>query len=752
MNRQGQTHTLDRNSLTPLLLLVAVLVITIGSVIASWHFAVTEAAGAQVAELQRDTRDMYDHLSRQFALLDGYGASFTPQQLDDRALLLEKLNRCVDNTDFGYACFIYPDAMLLRNDGSSTTVAHLDDFRSAMSGEYTVSLFPDWDQNGEGGVSMAVPVVLEGRTEGVLLGLYSWDGFQALFEDSFSETDRHTVLCSSSGSLLLGTATAKQFLLSHGISPGGANSLLHITEQAPFLQGSHQQLIDDLAAGASGQIAFRFGRDHCYAAYLPLGFNDWYILSILLEDDIIANAIGSTGIFYFIIFFSLLAGMCIILLMMYRERQTARLERERLERDDLTGLLSEKAFLDRVNRWLPTIRPGQFCLIYMDIHKFKLVNEIYGYTTGNTLLQTLANDLSAFTHDCGGLCARISSDCFVTLIPHRETFIRSIYHKEQEYRDKRVVSLDFYLHYGICVIDDPSVPADRLVDAARMAQRAIKGNYDSRIGYYDSAVKQTLLREQQIISSMAQALENREFIVYLQPQYNHRSGEVCGAEALVRWDSPQRGLISPGEFIPVFEANGFITRLDEYVWELVCSLQKQWLDQGHSILPVSINVSRADMLKGGIADKLSGLIQQYGLSPDKLRVEITESAYMDNPQQLISEIIRLTERGFTVEMDDFGSGYSSLNMLKDVPFHVLKTDLKFLSPGGSEAHKSCILDNIIRMAHEMGMSVVAEGVETREQADYLLSLDCDQMQGYYFSRPIPVAQYEQLVYGGPSSI
>ena len=188
----------------------------------------------------------------------------------------------------------------------------------------------------------------------------------------------------------------------------------------------------------------------------------------------------------------------------------------------------------------------------------------------------------------------------------------------------------------------------------------------------------------------------------------------------MRWKHPEKGLIPPGDFIPVFETNGFIIKLDENVWEQVCKLQRKWLDEGKTPLPISVNVSRADLLKGEVAEKLMGLITKYGLTPDMLCVEVTETAYMDNPQQLI--------------------------MLKDVPIQVLKTDLKFLAGNGIEKRKERILGSIIDMAHQMGLFVIAEGVETKEQADDLLQMNCEHMQGYYFSKPVPVEEFEKMGY------
>lgn len=278
-----------------------------------------------------------------------------------------------------------------------------------------------------------------------------------------------------------------------------------------------------------------------------------------------------------------------------------------------------------------------------------------------------------------------------------------------------------------------------------LAVQSIKGKYGCYYAIYNNSLRDKLLRQQAIIDSMESALKGGQFQVFFQPKYRIRDDHLAGAEALARWTHPQWGMLSPAEFIPLFEKNGFITKLDQFVWEEVCRKLKAWEKRGYSDFPVSVNVSRADIYSVDIADLLISIVQKYELAPERLHLEITESAYTENSKQLIEVVSRLRELGFIIEMDDFGSGYSSLNMLNQMPIDVLKLDMKFIQSETAKPLERGILQFVIDLARRMRLSVVAEGVETREQLDRLLEVDCDYVQGYYFARPMPAEEFEQFL-------
>lgn len=732
-------------------LLAGILGATVVSTIVDWQSTASQMNASFLIQVKDYVADFNAEIDRQYAVLDGYAAAFTRDDVANEQQLIEKLDKWVDNTEYFAVSFVYPDGTLCRNDGVEINVSDREYFERVMQGESVIQILDYSRIDKDVKVGLMVPVEIDNQIEGILIGTYDKRDFVNLFEECFSPLTTMVYVCDSEGKYIIGTGVAESIL--EGYKPGitRAGGFADVLEESEFYKGSKEQILQDLKDGVAGQAVYQYRDDRRHTTYVPIGINDWYVVTVLQKAQVYDEVMRLAGSSYIIMLVLMLSILIIIVYLVFREHglviQEVKKRREinyRFEHDDLTGLLRENPFYEKVAARLKDINPGEYCLVYMDIYKFKLIDEMFGYDVGDELLRTMASNLRQFADFHNGLSARISGDKFVLFVPYKKDVIMAL--NTKEYKKKRIIPVEFYIHYGIYVINHMDMPVARMVDYAQIAQKTIKGNYDNYIAFYDDKIKEKNVKEQEIITCMTQALADGEFIIHLQPQYDYKTGTVCGAEALVRWDRPGKGLISPADFIPIFETNGFIIELDENVWEQACKLQRKWLDEGKKILPISVNVSRVDLLKGSIAEKIISLIKKYDLSPDMIRVEITESAYMDNPQQLINEITKLQEYGVVVEMDDFGSGYSSLNMLKDVPLHVLKTDLRFLAAGGIGDRKERILDSVIRMAHELGMAVIAEGVETKEQADYLLDLNCDQMQGYYFSKPIPVDAYEKLLY------
>lgn len=745
------------NIAIPIVLFVIVLAVAIGGSAVSWRFTVRRMQEALRTQVINQVESVHVQLENQVQVLNGIATSLNSRDLQNMSLIREQLDRSAEQTEFSSVAFAYPNGLIYRNDGRKTDVSDREYFQKGMQGESCIQFLRDSRMDDTYKLVISVPLLIGGEVKGVIAATYEDEAFQRLFENSLSGVSALSYICESDGRYIMGTKKAVETMEMYepGITMNGG--FFDILAKSEFSQSTMEEIVSNMAAGEGGQAAYVYFDDRRYTTYEPIGINDWYVVAVLPESQIYNQAMDAARISNVLLALAMAVIFFIVVYIVVREHKQALKEKSRaekfqyhLEHDDLTGLLCEKTFQERVTEKLPDIYPDSYCIVYLDIYKFKLINEMFGYEKGNELLCAIAKELQelADTHD--GLCGRISGDKFVLFVPHIEVILSQFRRGKKKFRE--IIPIDIYLHHGIYVIADTTVPVAQMIDGALIAQKTIKGNYDNYVAYYDQKLKEQIVKEQEIISSMTDALDNGEFIVYLQPQYNYRDGSVSGAEALVRWKNPQKGLISPGEFIPVFETNGFIIRLDENIWEQVCMLLRKWIDAGRKPLPISINVSRADLLKGRVANKLMGLIEKYDLSPNLLRVEITESAYMDNPQKLIAEINSLSECGFMVEMDDFGSGYSSLNMLKEIPLNVLKTDLKFLTGAGIEGRKERILDSVIKMAHQMGMFIIAEGVETKEQADRLLQLDCEFMQGYHFSRPIPVQEFEKLIYGEDEAV
>ena len=413
--------------------------------------------------------------------------------------------------------------------------------------------------------------------------------------------------------------------------------------------------------------------------------------------------------------------------------------------DRLTGLYGKEYFYKSAKEYILKNPEKQYDIVCSDIENFKLINDVFGVSAGDALLCGIAQIYTRYVN-AHGICSHFHADQFVCLMEHDGEYTDELFAQINAQINALTKVKNVSLKWGVYAISSAeNVPVEQMCDRALLAARSIKGQYGKYFSYYDATLRNQLLRNQEITDEMEKALLEEQFVVYLQPKYKTTTRELCGAEALVRWIHPEWGFQSPGEFIPLFEKNGFITKLDQYVWEKVCMLLHEWDRKGLRSIPVSVNVSRADIYNVNLADILKGLAETYELEPSRIHLEVTESAYTEDPKQIIETMGNLRDLGFLVEMDDFGSGYSSLNMLNQLPLDVLKLDMKFIQNEMAKPAEQGILRFIMELAHWMNLYVVAEGVESEEQLERLGELGCDYVQGYYLAKPMPGTAFEQLL-------
>lgn len=418
------------------------------------------------------------------------------------------------------------------------------------------------------------------------------------------------------------------------------------------------------------------------------------------------------------------------------------------DHDTLSGLLSRSGFDKRVRMIIDGHPNESYLLVYGDIDRFKVYNDLFGAPAGDRLLA----DIGAMIRDlmpAGAAAARLRADHFVCCCSRSsfdpDRMLAALDAWFASYRE----DFTFFVRLGIFPIDDPSLDVNLMCDRALLALRSAKSGYvGSKYVFYDEKLRSSVLKEQELAGEMIAALEGGQFVPYFQPQYRYATGRMIGAEVLARWNHPAKGLLGPTEFIPVFERNGLIATFDYYMWEQACRCLRVWIDgRGVEGAPrLSVNLSRADIYRSDLCTYLEGLVERYDVPAELLHLEITESAYMEAPEQLIGAVTKLRAAGFVVEMDDFGSGYSSLNTLKDVPVDVLKLDMGFLGASAS-SRGGLILASVVRMARWLDLPLIAEGVETKQQAAYLASVGCDYMQGYLFSKPVDRETFEKLLEG-----
>lgn len=415
------------------------------------------------------------------------------------------------------------------------------------------------------------------------------------------------------------------------------------------------------------------------------------------------------------------------------------------ELDALTGIYNQNGFFSATEQLLNEHPDLSFCLIYWNIRKFRVTNDLFGWDAGDKILIHWANTLREVLHDEFAVYGRLAHDNFICCV--QESFLEN--NDWMKLGEINYATEDAEYHFfsccGLYKITDRTLPLSNMIDKARVAMETIKNNYMSLYAWYDESMWSSLLEEQRMNSEFKNAIAEKQFKVYFQPICRASDGLITGAEALVRWVHPTKGMISPGFFIPLFEKNGFISILDRYVWEEVCAMQQMRLDQGLATVPISVNVSRVEFYNPSLCEDIRDIVKSHNISPDLIKIEITESAYADNPMQVLEAVKKLHSYGFSVLMDDFGSGYSSLNMLKDLPIDVLKIDMRFLDDIDKSQKATIVLESIIRLAKWMKLSVVSEGVETKGEWEYLRSVECDSVQGYYFYKPMPQEEFMVLL-------
>ncbi len=416
-------------------------------------------------------------------------------------------------------------------------------------------------------------------------------------------------------------------------------------------------------------------------------------------------------------------------------------EQYRLTHDDLTGLYNREGFAQAAqNKLKDATKP--YLLLYSNIRDFKLFNQLFGLERGNDILINIADLMIQHVTD-DDIYGRINGDHFALCMP-KEDFTEKDFKKMVKEITSKVTSKSYSLHMqiGVYEIKDPTMDITLMCDRAYMACKSIKKDGVCEIAWYSDEMLVNALLEKEILSSFDFAIINRQFGIYLQPQV-YADGSLFGAEALARWIHPENGLIQPGVFIDVLERADLIYKLDRYIWELAALQLARWKDTERSEVAISVNVSPKDLYYLDIKKEFTELITRYKIDPRLLNIEITETAVTSDVNKCAKLILELQKAGFKVEIDDFGSGYSSLNMLKDINADVLKIDMGFLRKTENQTRARVILNYTIDMAHELGMSVVTEGVETKEQLEFLQNMGCTMFQGYYFEKPMPIEEFEE---------
>ncbi|MGN1157216.1 MAG: EAL domain-containing protein [Agathobacter sp.] len=414
--------------------------------------------------------------------------------------------------------------------------------------------------------------------------------------------------------------------------------------------------------------------------------------------------------------------------------------------NELTGLYCRDKFFEKADEFLRGVKREDYCMMAVDVEHFRLYNMIHGRDSGDSLLKTIADMLLQYRAENSGVVGYLGGDNFGIVVIYDKEKLEVLRNEIREEIQNRNNTVGYHPAFGIYHITEEEVPAVTMYDHATVALSYVIGNYHTHSCEYYPDMDGKIEEEIRILSEIQQGMDNDEFTFFVQPQCDIAKTKIVGGESLVRWIRQDESMVSPGIFIPLLEKNGFVADLDMIVWEKVCRWLRQCLDKGYHPVPISINISRVDIFSMDVPKYLMGLMEKYELDTSLLKVEITESAYTESDDIIVNTVKELQSYGFVVMMDDFGSGYSSLNMLKSVPVDVIKMDMRFLEINEQEEEKGVgILESVVNMARQMKVPIVVEGVEFKKHEVLLQRVGCRYTQGYYYYKPMSTANFEKLI-------
>lgn len=654
--------------------------------------------------------------------------------------------------DFRRIGVIQSDGVLHTTDGHSIPVENLPLTQKVLGSAKRAASLTSSVVDGDTVVVYGVPIEENGAVTGALTATMSKETLRTyLGVDSFGGAGFSGII-NSKGDFIV------NFQISGATSD--ANNFFDLVQRSMEEENELlESMVNDIALRRNGRLRYTLpdGKD-AVMCYVPLSVSDWYLLSVVPYE------VAKQGVDKYLTILSLtdvaIIGLFLLLLifLVVRSWKGERKVEVLAFVDPITNGRNRTAFERDATAILASARSGSYALVSVDLQDFKLINESLGSHSGDLTLahiyQVMAESLEP-----GEIVGRIGDDIFHLLL--RYTGHAAIQQRmaalneevNQRFNQKRKDGEKFYLNLlqGICVVDDPRLDIIAIqgrANEARKSSKESRGGQVRNCSFYDELYQERMRREKDIGNRMETALAQGEFIIYFQPKVGLKDNRVTGGEALIRWQDPQRGLVSPGDFIPIIERSGFITKLDRYVFEQVCILQRRWLDAGHRPMPISVNLSRRNVENPDFLDEYVRIRERYQIPEGLLELEITESFFLENGQALLSLIRHIRQAGFKCSLDDFGSGYSSLSLLRIIPVDTLKLDRVFFTDTEYSQRSEYVVQSVLELARRLRMKTVCEGVEEPFHLRYLQRLQCDEIQGYIFSPPVPVERFEKLAFSG----
>lgn len=676
------------------------------------------------------TNDIASRLESYETALDQLADSIP--RLPDMTTTAEFLDRKAQILDFDALVIIDREGQTIPQDFDIENLKDLSGVQASFEGETTVIYVEG--QN----LLFSAPIETDGKVERVLAGVRRKENMQELIRSQNFEERGLTCIIDSEGQVVISPTDLKPFLQLEDIFQTGMDKeTIHAV----------QEMQKDIGRQKSG--VFRFtavDNSQLILAYHALGVNDWTLL-MMVPGNLISGEADLYVFRTFVIVGGIILIFALFLFLMFRFYKTNRQQLEKTAfTDSLTGGMNNAAFQVECQNLVNHAPLCTYTVVLLNVKGFKLINENFGITAGNRILCYIYSVLKRNMRT-NEIAARGDADHFFMCLKEcnrdkiqerLDAVIKEI-NSFQQSEDSRYF---LTILQGACVVDEKDLNIRIIQDRARMACQLQKQK--SKCAFYSAELTQKMKKEQELTALFENSIKDHDFHVYLQPKIRLKDSSIGGAEALVRWLHPQRGMIYPSDFIPLFEKNENICRLDLYVFEEVCGFIKKWMEDGKRPFPVSVNLSRVHFKNQDFLCRFSQIKEKYGIPDQMIELELTESIFFDEQQTelLKTSIGHMHRKGFLCSLDDFGAGFSSLGLLREVDVDTIKLDRQFF---GNIANRKAqnVIASFIGLADKLGVHIVAEGIETEEQMDYLREVQCEMVQGYIFSKPLPILEFER---------
>ena len=587
----------------------------------------------------------------------------------------------------------------------------------------------------------SAPILLNDAVDGILTGRIQMKNIQDELLSDMYDDKGHFYVISNDGTIIFKSKNNIQEI-------EGYTNLFDYMRDKNSLANVPNKIVNDSKGNKSNIVKFKIDGIEEKISYKNVSENsNWEVVHFFVDNNYegYSNFFGIKVIG--LIIFSVLIIIIFSIYIIYQEKTKQKIINKIRSTDQLTQLCNENYFFEEGKEILNNNLDKKFVIAVIDVKNFKYVNHNYGYSFGDKILKTIANTIKGKYCNRYNTCCRVNGDVFMVLSEYEKNFDEELYSilcnaVDDVKLNSNKVKLDFYI--GLYIVKNNEGSIVSMSDKANIALKYVKSNiYVKNIKYFDDELLEKLMEEKELENKMEEALNNDEFKIYIQPKVSLKTNSMCGAEALVRWISKDLGFLPPDRFIPLFEKNRFIKKIDFYVLEKVCERQKYFMENGIETVPISVNQSRITIDDDNYINDLKAILAKYNIDPKLIELEVTESVFMGNYKKILGVMREVKEIGFILSMDDFGSGYSSLNLLKEMPINVLKIDREFLNETSTSNRSRIIIKSVINMAKDLDIEVVCEGVETKEQVVFLKEIKCQTAQGYYYEKPIPMEEFEE---------